>query len=59
MTNSSLVKKKWLIEIDGLAFFKIGGFSMAVLNNQMVPVLFIPLPGWLPIPQLLAVKVGE
>ena len=58
MTNSSLVKK-WLIEIDGLAFLKNCGFSMAMSNNQMVPVLFIPLPGWLPIPQLLAVKVGE
>jgi hypothetical protein len=25
-----------LIEIDGLPFLKMGGFSMAVLNNQMV-----------------------
>jgi len=25
-----------LIEIDGLPFLKMGGFSMAMLNNQMV-----------------------
>jgi len=27
---------KWPIEIDGLPSYKMGGFSMAVLNNQMV-----------------------
>jgi hypothetical protein len=27
-----------LIEIDGLPFFKMGGFSMAMLNKQRVIV---------------------
>jgi len=27
---------KWSIEIDGLPNLKMGGFSMAMLNNQMV-----------------------
>ena len=29
--------KPWPIEIDGLPNLRIGGFSMAMLNNQMVP----------------------
>ena len=29
-----------LIEIDGLPFLKMGGFSMAMLNNQMVTFKF-------------------
>jgi hypothetical protein len=27
---------RWPIEIDGLPSYKMGGFSMAMLNNQMV-----------------------
>ena len=30
-----------LIEIDGLPFLKMGGFSMAMLNNQMVSLFAI------------------
>jgi hypothetical protein len=28
--------KPWPIEIDGLPFLKMGGFSMAMLNNLRV-----------------------
>jgi hypothetical protein len=31
-----------LIEIDGLRFLKPGGFSMAMLNNQMVNIFGNP-----------------
>jgi len=30
------------IEIDGLPFLKMGGFSMAMLNKQMVYPINIP-----------------
>ena len=32
---------KWPIEIDALPFLKMGGFSMATLNNQMVYIYII------------------
>ena len=38
MTNIAMVKP-WPIEIDGLPSYKMGGFSMAMLNNQMVITL--------------------
>ena len=33
---NSLPWYRWPIEIDGLPNLKMGGFSMAMLNNQMV-----------------------
>ena len=35
MTKIAMVKP-WPIEIDGLPNLQMGGFSMAMLNNQMV-----------------------
>ena len=34
---------KWPIEIDALPFLKMGGFSMATLNNQMVYIYILLL----------------
>jgi hypothetical protein len=31
--------KPWPIEIDDLPSYKMGGFSMAMLNNQMVYII--------------------
>ena len=33
-----------LIEIDGLPFLKMGGFSMATLNNQRVSFFLVGVP---------------
>ena len=35
LSNIAMVFR-WPIEIDGLPSYKMGGFSMAMLNNQMV-----------------------
>jgi hypothetical protein len=40
--------KPWPIEIDGLPSYKMGGFAMAMLNNQMVTFLMLNVnPGFI------------
>ena len=40
MTNVAM-GFRWPIEIDGLPFLKMGGSSMAMLNNQMVHGIYM------------------
>ena len=40
MTNLAM-GFRWPIEIDGLPFLKMGGSSMAMLNNQMVHGIYM------------------
>ena len=35
------MENRWPIEIDGLPSYKMGGFSMAMLNNQMVHFFYL------------------